>query len=459
MGEEGRFCGVLPQKAHKILKTFIEASCSDAGGEVVLRCGAETGRAFFVGGRIAWVVVSSVKRTFTQYLIEEAHLKADEVREVFEECKRTGKNFGETMIEWKLVPEETLRDLLLRQIAGGLAEVFSWETAEAMFVPEKRSYQGNLTFTVEEVIEKLVALDVEHKLPFEGSSAQEILDAVREVSGELDALATKPSLPALQPEPEPAPPPKKHRGRFVALLVVVLFVSAGASFFLWDRLLGTPPSEGSPTQDASASVPGEPADAGAPLAAEEPGAPADGGATPDAAADVAAAPSDAAAPPAPERIVAFARGKGAGSVRIKSRPAGATVYLDGVATDKKTPAQLPRVPAGVEHVILVERSGLAPGVARFMLENGMNAELFLKLEKKPLPPAGDIEIFIESEPPGAEILLNGKPTGRTTPAAVALPARKDSRLVLRLSGYKAWQQRVRPVPGLDLGVLAELKKK
>ncbi|NMB76250.1 MAG: PEGA domain-containing protein [Myxococcales bacterium] len=450
---------MLPQKAQKILKTFIEASGSDAGGEVVLRCGAETGRAFFVGGRIAWVVVSSVKRTFTQYLIEEAHLKADEVREVFEECKRTGKNFGETMIEWKLVPEETLRDLLLRQIAEGLAEVFSWETAEAMFVPEKRSYQGNLTFTVEEVLEKLVALDVEHKLPFEGHSAPKILDAVREVSGELDALATRPNLPALQPEPEPAPTPKKRRFRFVALLVVLLLVSTGASFFLWNRLLGTPPPEGSPAQDASASVSGEPTDAGAPLAAEEPAAPLDGGAVPDAAADEAVAPADAAAPPAPERIVAFAHGKGTGSVRIKSRPAGAAVYLDGVATDKKTPAQLPRVTAGVEHAVLVEWPGLAPGVARFMLGKGMNAELFLKLEKKPLPPAAEIEVYVESEPPGAEILLNGKPTGRTTPAAVALPARKDSRLGLRLVGYKAWQQRVRPVPGVDLGIFAELKKK
>lgn len=451
---------MLPQKAQKILKTFIEASCSEAGGEVVLRCGAETGRAFFVGGRIAWVVVSSVKRTFTQYLMEEAHLKADEVREVFEECKRTGKNFGETMIEWKLVPEETLRDLLLRQIAGGLAEVFSWETAEAMFVPEKRSYQGNLTFTVEEVLEKLVALDVEHKLPFENGSAQEILDAVREVSGELDALATRPSLPALQPEPEPAaPPPNARRTRFVALLIVLLLASAGASFFLWDRLLGTPPPEVPSGQDAGAPAPAEPLDAGAPLAAEEPAAPYDGGAAPDAAADAPSAPASADAPPAPERIVAFSRGKGAGSIRIKSRPAGAAVYLDGVATDKKTPAQLPRVPAGVEHVILVERPGLAPGVARFMLEKDMNAELFLKLEKKPLVPAGEVEILIESEPPGAEILLNGKPTGQTTPAGLALPARKDSRLVLRLPGYRAWQQRVRPVPGVDLGIFAELKKK
>jgi hypothetical protein len=76
---------LLPSKAVKILKAFQEATQWDESGEVVLRCSDDTARVFFAGGKIAWATVSSIKRTFTAYLVEAAKLDEDAVKEVFED--------------------------------------------------------------------------------------------------------------------------------------------------------------------------------------------------------------------------------------------------------------------------------------------------------------------------------------------------------------------------------------
>ena len=168
----------LNQATLSILKEFREATTWDKGGEVVLRSGEQTGRVFFSGGRIAWVVASSIKQTFFGHITDKTTLSRDDLREVFESCKQSGDNFADTIVEWGLLDEPTLSSYLLEYVASCLVEVLSWPDLHAMGMPEARPFKGNLTFELETVLAKVLQQDQEKKLPFAGASVVELLDAL-----------------------------------------------------------------------------------------------------------------------------------------------------------------------------------------------------------------------------------------------------------------------------------------
>ncbi|MFO8057975.1 MAG: response regulator [bacterium] len=143
---------MLSSSAHEIIRTIYEALKSNIGGEVVVRHENNSGKIFITKGKIAWVTASSLKHTFFTYLIDTSHLGAEELKEVFEECKRSGKNFGETIVEWNLMDRESLRQSLLEYITASMLEILSWPKSELMFVPQERSYKGTLLFDLDEVI-------------------------------------------------------------------------------------------------------------------------------------------------------------------------------------------------------------------------------------------------------------------------------------------------------------------
>ncbi len=183
--------GLSLREKLKVLSLLYEAERSERGGEVVMRSGENSARAFFVGGRIAWVTVSSIKRTFTQYLREKTGLEPEETEGVFDECRRTGANFGEIIVEWGLASEETLRRLLLEHLTECLVEVLSWEAAECMFVPEERSYRGRLTFTLEELLDCVLSAEGSDRLAFAGHGRDEILARLRS-----EREPTQPNIPS-----------------------------------------------------------------------------------------------------------------------------------------------------------------------------------------------------------------------------------------------------------------------
>ena len=157
-------------------------------------------------------------------------------------------------------------------------------------------------------------------------------------------------------------------------------------------------------------------------------------------------------------IVAFAEGKGAGSIRVASKPARALVYLDGVSTGKRTPTTLKGVPAGLDHVILLEKKGRALAFERLKLEDGQEAVVDLALEQGK-PSTQRIKLGVESQPEGGKVVTEGFPLKKTTPMAVMLRADEPTLLEVEVKGYKTWKRTVRPVPGVDLTIFAKLKKK
>jgi len=242
----------------------------------------------------------------------------------------------------------------------------------------------------------------------------------------------------------------------VVAAVAALLGATGAGFFLRHRMATVE----SQAVDASTAASGL-VDAGESPAALDSGT---AGATPDggtgaALADAGPPPAEEPRPFPPGNIVAYADGEGLGTIRVKSTPAKAAIFLDGVSTGQVTPAVLTRVAAGRDHVVLVDKEGLNPAFARLKLAKNETAEVKLSPTKRGKSWAGrTIKVRVESEPPGASVVLDGSPFKQLTPVAITVPAGKASMLVVIRDGYAPWVRNVRSVPDVQLTIFARLKK-
>lgn len=129
-----------------------EALAYPVGGEVVVRSRERVGRIYALGGKLAWATASPLPRTLGQRLAAEAGVDAEEMRAAFDECKRTGRSFGEALVAWNLVDEATLRRVLGDQAAEALGEILTWPAPQALVVPSDRVYRANLTFEPEALL-------------------------------------------------------------------------------------------------------------------------------------------------------------------------------------------------------------------------------------------------------------------------------------------------------------------
>jgi hypothetical protein len=464
----------LLQSGLEALHTVWEAIAWKKGGEVVLRSGAETGRIFFVGGKVAWVTASTIKRTFLAHLVDHTPLDHDQLQRVFDSCRKSGGNFGETIVEWGLLEQSVLRELLRQHLVECLYEILCWPGLSSMFVPEARAYKGTLTYEFREVLEGLLRSDQRARLPFSGLTADQVIQRLQEQTGHyrVDQETMDEILP--------------QRGRFsltVAGFVVGLLLAAGLIFAFWYGGQHRQQARVDASQAAGLAstprAPVPPAVDAAPVAAE--GEAATDGAVTDAAAlgDGAAIPGDAAARgdaahaddagdasgadggPAAAPIVVGVAGEGLGSVRLLSRPARARIYLDGVDTGRRTPHRMRRVVAGLEHVVLLDRRGYAPAVRRFKLAPEMEATLRLELQRlsrrERRVRRAPVTVQLTSQPPGARVYVNRRYRRVKTPTEVRLDPRRASRVELRLGGHRPWRRRIRPVEGVPLVYRAELK--
>lgn len=168
---------------------------------------------------------------------------------------------------------------------------------------------------------------------------------------------------------------------------------------------------------------------------------------------------DAVAPVAPSEaqrprgaIVAGLEGQGRGTLRVESQPPGAQIYLDGIQTGKKTPASL-SVAVGLEHVILLELDGYAPGIERFQGEAAGKVNLSLPRSQKTLE--GRRTVRFETKPAGASVIINGYPMQAKTPMAASLLVWTYSDIDIEL-GKKRRELKVRPVNDCDLTIFVKL---
>lgn len=136
--------------------------------------------------------------------------------------------------------------------------------------------------------------------------------------------------------------------------------------------------------------------------------------------------------------------KNLGSIAVNTQPPAALISLDGVPTERVSPATIRDVPAG-SHVVDLTLAGYRPWSGTVTVQEGKERSLLVSLRHLPAQEVGSMRI--ESDPPGAAITLNGVPLRQKSPAdIVALPPGTFA-LELARPGCRPWRGELTVLPG------------
>lgn len=129
-----------------------------------------------------------------------------------------------------------------------------------------------------------------------------------------------------------------------------------------------------------------------------------------------------------------------GSVLVHSTPAGSSVSIDG-AHRGVTPLLVPSVELG-KHRVAVTRPGFQDKVVELDVAGATPQRIDVQLL------TDSATLRVESEPPDAELSLNGVPRGRT-PAVLERIPDGDNVVELKMEGYAPFRQSIRLSAGDD----------
>lgn len=195
--------------------------------------------------------------------------------------------------------------------------------------------------------------------------------------------------------------------------------------------------------------------------------------TPAAEAPVAPArkePAVAVDKPEPPAAPAPASAPQPGRLLVRSTPSGASVSVDGVARGV-TPLALRDLELGARTVIVAQRGYIADEQRVVLTKARPSRSLEVRLATapgggKPLPPARGVtaakpavavkppaspavtsgSLFVDSRPTGAEVAIDGKPSG-VTPLVIGAISPGDYVVTIILKGYRPFSTTVRVVAG------------
>lgn len=125
-----------------------------------------------------------------------------------------------------------------------------------------------------------------------------------------------------------------------------------------------------------------------------------------------------------------------GEATVDSSPQGAQIVIDGTDTGKVTPARLTDLQIGKTYTLKLSKPGYS------------DAEQPLVATSAQTPAAVTVTLseargtlLLTTTPPGAEILIDGGPTGKLTPDSITnITLATNHRLVLRKDGYSDHEQ-------------------
>jgi uncharacterized protein YfcZ (UPF0381/DUF406 family) len=122
-----------------------------ASGQLIFSNGAERAVVFFQCGRLAWANDTVHKRAFVEHLKANTGVGQADIEAVVEECRKSRKPIGETLIEWQLATEEQVRDALRNQIGLALEVAARCCTMPPQFEPHEygATHDGRFTFSVQ----------------------------------------------------------------------------------------------------------------------------------------------------------------------------------------------------------------------------------------------------------------------------------------------------------------------
>jgi serine/threonine protein kinase len=139
---------------------------------------------------------------------------------------------------------------------------------------------------------------------------------------------------------------------------------------------------------------------------------------------------------------------------VNSRPAGADIFINGAKQSGQTPATLPLAPG--QYDLVLRYPGYEAYAGHVQVNDNVQTTLDAELKEKP---AGRVAwAQVNSTPEGAEIFIDGAPTGQISPARVQIQAGSHI-IALRLNGYQSAKRGVQASEGGTVNVSETLKLK
>jgi serine/threonine protein kinase len=138
---------------------------------------------------------------------------------------------------------------------------------------------------------------------------------------------------------------------------------------------------------------------------------------------------------------------------ISSNPPGADVFINGAKQSGQTPVTLPL--ASGQYNLVLRLQGYDPYVGSVQVKENVQTQLPVKLNERSTSRVAWAQV--RTDPPGAEIFVDGNSTGRTSPARVEIPVGTHI-VTLKLNGFQLAKRAVSATEGGTLTVYEALKK-
>ncbi|HEY3452156.1 MAG TPA: PEGA domain-containing protein [Myxococcales bacterium] len=146
-----------------------------------------------------------------------------------------------------------------------------------------------------------------------------------------------------------------------------------------------------------------------------------------------------------------------GTIKVSTTPLGAAITLDATPTPERTPATLSGVSLG-DHRVRLQLKGYRESTQTVTLgKDGETAAVSVELAQEQ-EQAAVARLTVESNPPGAEVLVDGKTLGHS-PVTVELPAGGQVDVEVAKEGFHPKKQSVSLGEGGPLKVAFELEKR
>jgi serine/threonine protein kinase len=139
---------------------------------------------------------------------------------------------------------------------------------------------------------------------------------------------------------------------------------------------------------------------------------------------------------------------------VSSHPAGADIFINGAKQSGQTPATLPLGPG--QYNLVLRLPGHEPYVGQVQVKDNLQTTFETQLKEKSQSNVAWAQVT--TTPKGAEILIDGNPSGQYSPARVQIPVGSHI-LTMRADGYQPARRGVQVSEGGTVIVTETLKPK
>ncbi len=141
-------------------------------------------------------------------------------------------------------------------------------------------------------------------------------------------------------------------------------------------------------------------------------------------------------------------------IYISSQPSGADVFINGAKQSGQTPVTLPLAPG--QYNLVLRLPGYEAYAGNIQIKDNIQTQLNATLNEKSMTRVAWAQV--NTDPKGAEILVDGTSTGQFTPARVQVPTGLHN-VTLRLNGYQQAKRTVQVSEGGTVTINESLRPK